>query len=120
MPGALEALRQLAEYAELLVLTARRESRIPSAEEWLERHGVRSLFTGIHTSAGSSKAQACQDLGANVLIDDDSRHVVDLEVEGLRPILLQDGRPDGRPCGPGVTFCRSWAEVVCFVESLRE
>jgi hypothetical protein len=112
VPGALAALRALSGKAALHVVTARTEARVPHAREWLESQGVLSLIAGIHSSAGSSKSAVCAALGASILIDDDIRHLRQVEVAGLHRILLQDGRDDVPDCGLGVAFCASWQDVL--------
>jgi len=110
--GALDALRTLSMKARLHIITARPEMRIPAAREWLERNEVLACIEEIHSSVDSSKAVLCSEIGASVLIDDDIRHLTDGEDTGLSRILLQDGRIDQPDYGPGVTFCRSWKEIL--------
>ncbi|MCK5802263.1 MAG: hypothetical protein KAI66_05495 [Lentisphaeria bacterium] len=120
VPGALDALRKLSGKAQLHLVTARLERRVPHAREWLERKGVLPCFEGIHTSAGTSKSAICSAIGADILIDDDVRHLREIDVEGLFRILLQDGRDDKPDCGSGVTFCRSWSQVLEHSGSARK
>ena len=112
MPGALGALRVLAESVELCIVTARPERRITFAREWLEGKGVLRSIKEIRTSSGTTKAEVCAAIGARVLVDDDLRHVQTADVEGLVRILLQHGREDNPDCGPGVAFCTSWPQVL--------
>jgi len=112
VPGALDALRSMAAIARLHVVTARGERRLLFAREWLEVKGVLSCIEGIHSSAGTTKEAVCSELGANVLIDDDLRHLREVKMEGLMRILLQDGRKDQADCGPGVRFCTSWRQIL--------
>ncbi len=118
VPGALDALRTLSESGHrLLLLTARPVRRQEYSMEWLRAHGVEHLFADALSSQGSTKSAVCERIGAQMLIDDDPRHVRDLIVPGLRRVLLQYGRPD-RPAVPGgVEFRRTWAEIIT---SLRE
>jgi hypothetical protein len=114
VPGALDALRLLAEHAELVVVTARPPRRIAFAREWLERKGVLHLIREIRTSQGTSKAQVCVAIGADVLVDDDVRHLKKANVEGLLRILMQHGLEQVERI-PGVTFCPSWQHVLDYV-----
>jgi phosphoglycolate phosphatase-like HAD superfamily hydrolase len=116
LPGALDALHLLAKQSELHIVTARPGRRIVFACEWLENKGVLDLFQGIRTSAGTSKAEICADLGADVLVDDDLRHVEKADVEGMLRILMQYGREGESDCGPQVVFCSSWEQVLDLVE----
>ena len=112
VPGALAALRALSGKAALHVVTARTEARVPHAREWLASQGVLSLIAGTHSSAGSSKSAVCSAIGASILIDDDIRHLRQVELAGLHRILLQAGRDDVPACGSEVAFCRSWQGVL--------
>ena len=114
--GAIDALRILSREAQLYVVTARPKWRIPYAREWLEKKGVLSCIEGFHTSMGSSKAAVCSAIGANFLIDDDVRHLRGVDVKGLFRILLQNGRKNNPDSGSDVTFCRSWQDVLKFID----
>ncbi|RKX34211.1 MAG: hypothetical protein DRP71_07830 [Verrucomicrobia bacterium] len=120
VPGALDALRALSRIARLHIVTARSEASIPSAREWLTREGVISCIEEIHSSAGSSKATICTAIGASILIDDDVRHLLDFEINGFSPILLQDGREDSPDYGPDVVFCRSWPDILERIDEIGE
>lgn len=117
VPGALAALGRLSRQARLYVLTARPERRLAYAREWLEQHGVLSCFAGLVTSHGSAKAAVCSAIGADVLVDDDVRHLLQVDTAHLCRILLQDGRQDAPDYGPEVRFCRSWPDVVQCIEN---
>jgi len=118
VPGALRALRGLACRAEVHIVTARPPRIMDFSREWLQRKGVFECLSGIVSSEGSTKSDICAAIGARVLIDDDSRHLRDVEAEGLTRIYLQEGREKAPACGSGVVFCRSWAEVVRLVNGL--
>ena len=117
VPGVADAVRTLARTAVLHVVTARPESRLDSVREWLRRQGVLPCFATIRSSIETSKLAVCRELGADVLVDDDPRHMGEAAAGAPAYLLLQDGREDGRDCAPGVVFCRSWAEVAAFVAS---
>ena len=85
--GALDALHELSKKAWLYVLTARSLERIQSTRQWLENKEVLSCFKGIRTSQGTSKAAACSAIGADILIDDDVRHLREIGHEDLVRIL---------------------------------
>ncbi len=113
VPGALDALRTLSESGHrLLLLTARPVRRQEYSMEWLRAHGVEHLFADALSSHDSTKSAVCEQIGAQMLIDDDPRHVSDLIVPGLRRVLLQYGRPDAPAVPDGVEFRRTWAEII--------
>jgi len=104
VPGALRAIRGLARRAELHIVTARPPRVMDFSREWLEEKDVVDCLAGIVSSEGSTKSEICAALGARALIDDDIRHLRDIEVEGLVRIYLQEGREKAPACGPGVVF----------------
>lgn len=118
IPGALAALHMLSEKAALHVVTARPPRRLTYARQWLKKQGVLACFEELHTSAGSTKADVCAAIGADILIDDDIRHLQTLSSGELQRILLQEGRNERPDCGPGILFCNSWQAVLaCTVGS---
>jgi 5'(3')-deoxyribonucleotidase len=86
VPGAANALRALTVIGDVFVVTNRRLHRIAYAREWLERMGLALSIREVITSHDSSKEQVCQQIGAHVLIDDDVRHLRDVQREGLRRV----------------------------------
>lgn len=112
VPGAAEALRVLCQAGDVYIVTARLPHRIAFAEEWLAARNLTACIRGILTSDGSKKEAVCRQIGAEVLIDDDARHLSDSSLGWLKRILLQNGRKDVPHCDTGITFCASWAEVL--------
>lgn len=112
---ALGAVHTLAQWAELHIVTARPESRVGSAREWLKNNGVFSCFSAIHSSSGTSKSVVCSEIGANVLIDDDIRHLKTVKSDGLLRILIRDGRTEDGTGMPGLRCCGCWQEIVSFL-----
>ena len=112
VPGALEALRELTGAHELFVLSARSVENLEYSRMWLEARDAAGLFSGFHSSSGTTKGAVCRSIGAEVLIDDDSRHLSAQDLAWLIRVLLQHGREEAPERAPGVTFCRSWGEVI--------
>lgn len=119
VPGALAAIKTLCAKGELYVVTARNHDNIPYAQEWLDDKRLLACFQGFRSSSGTTKAAVCAEIGADVLIDDDPRHLCNIEAEGLLKILLQDGRLERRDCGSDVVFCSDWAEVLTAIDNHR-
>lgn len=120
VPGALKALEELGQRADVYVITARPSRRVAFAREWLQNYGALQHIKDVRSIEGSSKAQICESIGAHVLIDDDLRHLQGAGCEGLRRVLLQHGRPEQPLCESGVSFCRTWAETIALVDSLAQ
>lgn len=112
VPGASSALRALAAAGDVYVISARPLRRLDFAREWLYRKGLLAYIRELYSSQDTSKADLCERVAAEVLIDDDARHLKHVELPGLRRILLQHGRSDGVDVGPNISFCRGWPEVL--------
>ncbi len=117
--GAAAALRALAARYQLYVVTARSAQGIAPARQWLEQHGLAAYITGYLSSAarnpdGSrvSKGHLCRDHGIGVLIDDDERHLRDIDLPGLRRILLKDGCDQPWAPAEGIALATSWSQVL--------
>ena len=120
VPGALDALRMLAARASLHVVTARPARRLAYARQWLEEKSVLACFDHLHTSAGSTKAAICATIGADILIDDDIRHLQNIRLDGLQRILLQDGRKERPDCRSEIHFCSNWKEAVLEIAAIEK
>ena len=112
VPGAVAAIRALAQLGWVYVVTVRSPRRIEFAREWLSRNDALPYIEDVVTSQGSSKGKVCSQLGAEVLVDDDVRHLDGDDLPALRRILLHHGRNDGMDSGPGIDVCGSWEEVL--------
>jgi hypothetical protein len=109
-PGALDALGRLAEQYRLVMLSARGGDRLPSAEAWLDDHGVRWLFAEARSSHGSTKAAVVEAVGAQALVDDDTRHLV---IPSDHRFLRYHFHPDERDpwrVGGAIVHVRGWPE----------
>ena len=119
VPGSLEAIRRLASTAELHIITARPESRIVYAREWLEKHAVLDCFAGIDTSSGGpSKGDLCSAIKADFLIDDDVRHLSGIDGDTIC-ILLHSGRTQtgASGIGRGIRQCGAWSQVLDIISA---
>lgn len=113
VPGAAEALRWLSERGEVHVVTARQPERMAYARQWCEDRRLLHLVARFSSSKGTTKEAICRALEASVLVDDDLRHLREVQLVGLTRIWLQAGRV-GPPAEPiaGVAACRSWPEAL--------
>jgi len=118
VPGAITALKALAQTHELHVVTARRPRRLAFATEWLTRHDIIGLFRGIHSSHERAKSTICRRIGARLLVDDDTRHLGNTDYPGLDRILLQCGRDVPPEIPTGILFFRDWSAVVACIEDM--
>ena len=116
--GVFEAFEILRRLHTILVVTARAETTLRSAQDWLARHeetrGLKCVGVPTRTVL---KSEICLREGATVLVDDDERHVSRIAPVGITGILLKNSAPaDFRR--QGLTVCRCWTEVTGLIERL--
>ena len=112
VPGAVAGIHALAQEGRVYVVTARPPRSIEFAREWLSRNDVLPHIDGVLSSRESSKAKIWRQLGAEVLVDDDVRHLRGTDSPALRRVLLHHGRRAHTGLEPGVDFCRNWEDVL--------
>lgn len=112
VPGALKALSVLRSCHQILIVTARTGQKLKAANCWLKRYReTRDLVCyGLDTDQ-TSKAELCQDQNAQMLLDDDERHVHSAIALGVKGILFKNSAPLSFQRRE-VEVCRSWKEVV--------
>jgi 5'(3')-deoxyribonucleotidase len=119
VPGAVEAVRELSAIGELHIVTSRWGALVDITPAWIERH-FPNQFAAVHYSktshsvplneSGQSKAAICKAIGAEVIIEDCSRHSLDCLSHGVN-VLLMD-RPWNRDFEDSrILRVRSWSGV---------
>lgn len=95
VPGAFEVLRELKKTHRLVVVTVRRKQIIDITHRWLLEFypEVFNDVKFIHfwdKRNTKTKAEVCQDIGANWLIDDNIKHVSHMRAFGKKGLLFGD------------------------------
>lgn len=112
-----EAMTKLSERFELSVVTARVQGIVDITHDWLNSY-FPDVFESVHfvpiweTNERVSKADVCQQIGADLLIDDTAKHCNIVVEAGLSAILFGDyswNREE--PTAPGVVRCPNWPLV---------
>lgn len=90
-------LRKLAKNHKLLVVTARKSITAKDTEAWIEKH-YSGIFNAVHHagmwdtvtehSITATKAELCQKLGADYLIDDQLKHCLASAKLGVKAIIF--------------------------------
>ncbi len=75
--NAIESIKQLSMYYEFIIITARTNTRVKWAIEWLEKNKIVNIFRDIVSSHGESKVKIAKLIGARILVDDDIRHLIE-------------------------------------------
>lgn len=118
----IEALRELAQYHELHLVTARKELEREMTQAMLDRE-LAGVFTSMQFVGWTgSKGEVCKQLGAHMLIDDNVRHLHDAMKNGIPSsgvVLYGDyawNTPDDK--SSEILRCATWADVKLVVEAL--
>jgi len=117
-------LRALAEHHELHVITARREEERATTQQTLDTY-LPGVFTSLElVGFTGSKGEVCARLRADVLIDDNARHLENAVQYGLPSTgaLLFGGYPwnDEARARSDIIRCDSWSDVQQEINQLAQ
>ena len=119
------ALHELRKFYDLAIVSARPRHVLEATQMWLDKH-FGPIFTEVHfvpywdVENRKSKADICNEIGAEYLIDDIVKHCNVAAEGGITPLLFgdyswnQDANIDNR-----VTRVKGWREVLGYFEQVR-
>ena len=114
--GAITVIAELAKKYELHIITARQDKLAEATKRMLAEHfpGIfKSIqFTNHFSGAAKTKAEVCQAIGANLLIDDHLNHAELAAKCGIDVLLFGDypwNKADSFP--PNITRVSNWNDV---------
>ena len=119
-PDEVKVLRNLAKIHELHLVTARKEEEREFTQTMLDKH-LDGVFTSMKfVGWEGSKDDVCQALRADVLIDDNFRHLVSAHDCGVGGLLWFGDYPwQTEDLGDMPTVrCRDWCEVEAEIERI--
>jgi len=110
VPGALDALEILHNSFELVLVTARCDSKLHWAREWLRSFNIDSCFYDVVSSCGTSKISAGRLRRNDVIIDNDQRHLIEFsEMELFRfGFRIKDHLHPGA----SISHASDWSEIL--------
>lgn len=117
--GAIEAIKQLKERYDLVLITARQSIYRGATEQFIDEHfgGLFDRLRYTHTlekpDVRLSKFDICRELGAEALIDDGLHNISEVSEGGIEGILFGNypwNQTDELPAG--VTRCEHWPDVL--------
>ncbi len=123
VPGAQEAMVQLAAEHELVIVSNRQTAGHEPTRTWLGRNFGNSFAEIIFTEAERkdgvkpSKAEICTRIGAQVLIEDEVKEVEACRQAGI-PVVLFDTRLNRAVVGEQVWRVQSWPEALRAIEAI--
>ena len=108
-------VKELYQVGNVCLVTARGQRRIEFAKERLEKEGVAGCFFGFyssHKTAGKTKQEICQEQRLTHLVDDDKRHLIEVDVPDLKRIWINYNNGFLEKDLPkGMHHARTWEEV---------
>ncbi|MCA9371855.1 hypothetical protein KC726_03060 [Candidatus Woesebacteria bacterium] len=117
--GAIEGIKKLAQSHSLHIVTSRQEEFADITHKWVNNH-FPTLFQKVHianhahwATQGTSrtKKEICQEIGAEVLIEDNLDYIEECADLGIRSILLD--RPWNKSKTPkSTTRAYSWNDII--------
>ena len=117
VPGAKEAITQLAAEHELVIISNRKAAGHEPTRAWLRKNFANSFgevfFTEAERSGDTrpSKAEICTRIGADVLIEDEVKEVLACQQAEV-PVVMFDTQYNQHIGGHGVVRVRSWGEAL--------
>ena len=116
--GAKKAISTLRQNNDLFIVTSRHDDVIDQTMKWVEGH-FPNTFTDIYFAnnyfqggASKTKVQICDEIGANILIEDSMEYALEC-VNSKRKVFLLDYPWNQCPELPqGISRFSSWDEIV--------
>lgn len=123
-PTEARVLRDLAQRHELHLVTARKEHERKYTREMLERE-LKGVFTSMEfVGWNGSKGDVCKRIGADVLVDDNWRHLENAIENGLPEsgAILFGDYPwnEADRARSNLTHCTDWASIKSVIEGLED
>lgn len=123
--GSVGAIHQLASQHELHLVTAR-PIQVSEATSRLTERFFPGYFSKIHHVGTGSKGFICSALRADLLIDDNYKHLIDASSHGVSNLYWfgdypwQIKKPDELGALDQIVKCRIWQDVVYEVERIEK
>jgi 5'(3')-deoxyribonucleotidase len=121
LPGALMAIKQLAQRYAIVLITARDQNCEAATRRWLAQQfpglDVEVYFAASHHNIrAKTKGQICKDLGAEVLIDDNVEHCESALEESIDAILFGEYGWHSH-AGEHLARCKDWQAVLEYFDA---
>ncbi len=115
-PEAIRALHQISQRFDLYVVTGRSECYAQITERAIQKHlpGIFKsvVFTNYNKTTAQPKAQVCQEIGADTLVDDHLYHATAAANSGINVLLFGDypwNQANNLP--PNITRVAGWYDL---------
>jgi uncharacterized HAD superfamily protein len=124
--GAQEAISQLKQNHELVIITGRPRTVENKTRQTIEEHfpgmfeGIHFTDYGFHDDATRTKAAYCKRLKLNLFIDDHHAWVEQIANEGIETLLFDAPWNQVKISHPKITRVHSWNEISKHVEKINK
>ncbi len=119
-------LKQLGSRYKLVITTSRRQELVKETTEWIAKY-FSGIFEEIHyaglfddfteNSHLATKAELCQQIGADYLIDDQLKHCLAAAEVGIEAVLFGDYKwNQAATLPPKVIRAKTWSDVLEYFE----
>lgn len=120
--GAVESLQEMHKNFQLIAISSRSTEMQDATERWLKDRFNSQFDSVICIGHGKkskiTKGQACKNLGARYLIDDNIGHCEDALKHNVQPVLFGDyGWHDSNQIRDNYIHCKNWQEVVEYFQN---
>jgi len=119
--GSLRAIKELKKKHKLVVVTSRFDMVTEKTILWLKKH-YHDALTDVHFShyeKDTSKATACKRLGAEILIDDATKNVMECAGIGMHILLFDCPWNRDIVSGKNITRVHNWDEILKEISRLE-
>lgn len=110
---AIEAVGRLAKYNSLHMVTARDEKILDVTKSMIDAYFPDAFETLEHVGLRATKGDVCKALGADILIDDNLKHLINAHEHGIAGLIWFGdyawNSEESLP--PGVLRCTNWKEL---------
>lgn len=121
--GAEAGLQTLKSRYDLQIVTSRVGELRPVTEKWLSER-LPGVFSDIHFTSsfdkiltnGNSKSKVCHQIGAGLILEDHTEHVIDANQNGIKTILF-DKPWNQNVLPPDVSRVSSWPDATSWILS---
>jgi uncharacterized HAD superfamily protein len=90
--NSFESIRKLVECNEIFIITARPSNWKEKTERWARKHlaeiNPRIIYSGDFYEQGKTKAEICEELGINLMIEDNKSYALACAEKGIKVLLF--------------------------------
>lgn len=113
--GSIHSLKLLNQNNEVFIITSRPNETKEITLDWFFEHfnlKIPLIHSGDFWGSSKSKSEICQELGINVMIEDNPNYALDCAEKGIRVFLLDKPWNSAYPEHEKIIKVKNWEEVL--------